>query len=105
VAREIFVALMQLVGPKDVPVGKTENLTIPGPGGQIPLRVYTPVAAGQDPMPALIYYHGGGFVIGNIETHDGLCRMMANEGGMRVISVDYRLVPRRSTMRLPRFRG
>lgn len=93
VARDIFVALMQLVGPKDVPVGKTENLTIPGPGGQIPLRVYTPVAAGQDPMPALIYYHGGGFVIGNIETHDGLCRMMANEGGIRVISVDYRLAP------------
>ncbi|MGZ5930574.1 MAG: alpha/beta hydrolase [Rhizomicrobium sp.] len=93
VAREIFVGLMQLVGPKDVPVGKTENLTVPGPGGPIPIRVYTPVAAGRDPMPALIYYHGGGWVIGNIETHDGLCRMMANEGGFRVISVDYRLAP------------
>ena len=93
VAREMFVALMQLVGPKDVPVGKTENLTIPGPGGPLALRVYTPVAAGHDPMPALIYFHGGGFVIGNIETHDGLCRMMANEGGFRVISVDYRLAP------------
>ena len=84
VARETFVGLMQLVGPKDVPVGKTENLTVPGPGGPIPIRVYTPVAAGRDPMPALIYYHGGGWVIGNIETHDGLCRMMANEGGFRV---------------------
>jgi acetyl esterase len=93
VARDIFVALMQLVGPKDVPVGKTENLTVPGPGGPIAIRLYTPVAAGHDPMPALIYYHGGGFVIGNIETHDGLCRMMANEGGFRVISVDYRLAP------------
>jgi acetyl esterase len=92
-AREIFVALMQLVGPKDVPVGKTENLTVPGPAGAIPIRVYTPVAAGRDPLPALIYYHGGGFVIGNIETHDGLCRMMANEGAFRVISVDYRLAP------------
>ena len=92
-AREIFVGLMQLVGPKDVPVGKTENLTVPGPAGPIPIRIYTPVAAGRDPMPALIYYHGGGFVIGNIETHDGLCRIMANEGGFRVISVDYRLAP------------
>ena len=93
VARETFVGLMQIAGPKDVPVGKTENLTVPGPGGPIPIRVYTPVAAGRDPMPALIYYHGGGWVIGNIETHDGLCRMMANEGGFRVISVDYRLAP------------
>ena len=93
VARETFVALMQLVGPKDVPVVKTENLTIPGPAAPIPIRVYTPVAAGREPMPALIYYHGGGFVIGSIETHDGLCRMMANEGGFRVISVDYRLAP------------
>lgn len=93
VAREVFVGLMQLVGPKDVPIGKMENLSVPGPGGPIPIRVYTPVAAGRDPMPALIYYHGGGFVIGNIETHDGLCRMMANEGGFRVISVDYRLAP------------
>lgn len=92
-AREIFVGLMQLVGPKDVPVGRTENLTVPGPAGPIPIRIYTPVAAGRDPMPALIYYHGGGFVIGNIETHDGLCRIMANEGGFRVISVDYRLAP------------
>ena len=93
IARETFVGLMQLVGPKDVPVGKTENLAVPGPGGPIPIRIYTPVAAGRDPMPALIYYHGGGFVIGNIETHDGLCRLMANEGGFRVISVDYRLTP------------
>jgi len=93
VARETFVGYMQLLGPKDVPVGKTENLTVPGPAGPIPIRVYTPVAAGRDPMPALIFYHGGGFVIGSVETHDGLCRKMANEGGFRVISVDYRLAP------------
>ncbi len=92
-ARETFVGLMQMVGPKDVPVGKTQNLSVPGAAGAIPIRVYSPVAAGNDPMPALVYYHGGGFVIGNIETHDGLCRMMANEGGFRVISVDYRLAP------------
>ncbi|MEJ1970766.1 MAG: alpha/beta hydrolase [Rhizomicrobium sp.] len=91
--REQFVALMQMVGPRDVPVGKTQNLTVPGPAGPIPIRVYTPVAAGGEPMPALIYFHGGGFVIGSVETHDGLCRLMANEGGFRVIAVEYRLAP------------
>ena len=92
-ARETFAGLMQMVGPRDVPVGKTENIIVPSKDGGIPIRVYSPVAAGGDPMPALVYYHGGGFVIGNVETHDGLCRVMANEGGFRVISVDYRLAP------------
>ncbi|MBS0472530.1 MAG: alpha/beta hydrolase [Proteobacteria bacterium] len=93
IARQTFNAMMQMVGPKDVPVGKTENIMVPGAGGEIPVRVYSPVAAGGEAMPALVYYHGGGFVIGNIDSHDGLCRMMANEGNLRVISVDYRLAP------------
>jgi len=93
IARATFNALMQMVGPRDVPVGKTENRAVPGAAGEIPIRVYSPVAAGSEPMPALIYYHGGGFVIGSIESHDGLCRMLANEGGFRVVSVDYRLAP------------
>jgi acetyl esterase len=91
--REQFMALMQLVGPRDVPVGKVENKTVPTPAGGVPVRVYSPVAAGGDAMPALVYFHGGGFVIGNIESHDGLCRLMANEGGLRIVSVDYRLAP------------
>ncbi|MBL6937801.1 MAG: alpha/beta hydrolase [Alphaproteobacteria bacterium] len=91
--REQFNALMQLVGPKDVAIGKVQNLTVPGKGGPIPIRVYTPVAAGRESMPALIYFHGGGWVIGNIDSHDGLCRLMANEGGFRVIAVEYRLGP------------
>ncbi len=92
-ARAMFVALMQLIGPKDVPVGKVENLTMPGPGGDIRLRAYTPVAAGGEPLPTLVYFHGGGFVVGDLETHDGLCRQFANEGGYCVIAVDYRLAP------------
>ncbi len=72
-AREQMVAMMQMVGPRDVPVGKTENLTVPGPGGAIPVRVYTPVAAGKEAMPTLVYYHGGGFVIGSVDVVDGLC--------------------------------
>jgi len=92
-ARATFVGLMQLVGPKDVPIGKTENLNVPGPGGPIPVRIYSPVAAGSEPLPVLIYYHGGGFVIGDLDTHDGLCRMFANEAGCRVVAVNYRKAP------------
>ncbi|HEX3944426.1 MAG TPA: alpha/beta hydrolase [Rhizomicrobium sp.] len=92
-ARELFVAFMQAVGPKDVPIGKITSLSIPGPAGNIPARSYSPIASGSEPQPALVFFHGGGFVIGSIDTHDGLCRMLANLSGCRVISVEYRLAP------------
>lgn len=92
-AREMFAAMMNLVGPKDVPIGKTENILIPGPGGDVAARVYAPVAAGSDAQPTLVFFHGGGWVIGDLETHDGLCRMFANEGSFKVIAVDYRRAP------------
>jgi acetyl esterase len=92
-ARAVFAALMQLAGPKDVPIGKVVNATAQGPRGDIPLRSYTPIAGGGEPLPTLVYYHGGGFVIGDLDTHDGLCRMFANEASVRVIAVDYRLAP------------
>ena len=87
-ARAAFAALMQLAGPKDVPVGKVVNLRAQGPRGDIPLRSYTPVASGGEPLPTLVFYHGGGFVIGDLDTHDGLCRMFANEaaGFARVVA-------------------
>jgi acetyl esterase len=93
VLRGNFAAMMGLVGPKDVPVGQIKNFTIPGGHGGIPARAYSPVAAGGDALPALIYFHGGGFVVGNLDTHDGLCRLFAHEGGFRVIAIDYRLAP------------
>lgn len=93
VAREMFKAMMQMVGPQNVPIGKVENLTMPGPGGSIALRNYMPVGAKDGPLPTLVFYHGGGYVIGNLDTHDGLCRMLANDSGVRVIAVDYRLAP------------
>ncbi|HWF63379.1 MAG TPA: alpha/beta hydrolase [Rhizomicrobium sp.] len=93
VLRKNFAGFMGLVGPKDVPVGKTKNFTIPGPAGEIRARAYAPVAAGGDALPALIYFHGGGFVVGDLDTHDGLCRLFAHEGGFRVIAVEYRLAP------------
>lgn len=72
-------------------VAKVENRTIPVPGGEIPVRIYTP--EGEGPFPALVYYHGGGWVIGNLDTVDVPCRMLANRAGCVVVSVDYRLAP------------
>jgi acetyl esterase len=92
-ARVLLATLMQLVGPKDIGVASVEDLRVPGPRGEIALRCYTPAGGAAQPLPALVFYHGGGFVIGDLDTHDGLCRLLANESGARVIAVDYRLAP------------
>jgi acetyl esterase len=91
-AREMYRAMGTALDLQGVPIGKVEDRTVPGPGGDIPVRIYTPVAAGGT-GPVLIYFHGGGWVIGDLETHDTLCRTLANEAGMKVIAVDYRLAP------------
>ncbi len=72
-------------------VARVENRTIPGPAGEIPVRIYTP--QGNGPFPALVFFHGGGWVICNLDTHDGICRSLANGAGCVVVSVDYRLAP------------
>jgi len=64
-----------------------------GPGGAIRYRRYQPMGVTAGELPTLIYYHGGGFVIGNIETHDSTCRRLANKSRCQVISIDYRLAP------------
>ncbi|MCP5048274.1 MAG: alpha/beta hydrolase [bacterium] len=68
-----------------------EKITIPGPGGEIPLRIYTPEGSG--PFPVLVHIHGGGWVFGDLETHDNICRVLANRVTGVVVSVDYRLSP------------
>jgi acetyl esterase len=75
--------------PRDVEV---RDFAIPGPHGDIPVRLYTPNGLG-DPSGLLVYFHGGGFVIGDLDTHDGHCRRMAVWGGVRVMAVHYRLAP------------
>lgn len=92
-ARDAFKTTMRIAGPKDVPIGKIENISIAGPAGPLRLRLYKPIAAGGKPLPVLVYFHGGGFVIGDLDTHDGLCRMLVDEGGFAVIAVEYRLAP------------
>jgi acetyl esterase len=78
-----------LNAPKDV---ETRDFAIPGPHGEIPVRLYRPAGLG-DPSGLLVYFHGGGWVIGNLETHDGHCRRLAAYAGCRVLAVDYRLAP------------
>ena len=75
-------------------VAETRDLAAPGPAGPIPLRLYR--AHGSRPeevLPALIYFHGGGWVIGNLDTHDYICRRLANAARCAVVAVDYRLAP------------
>ncbi len=72
-------------------VEKVEDKMISVDGGEISIRIYTP--EGEGPFPALVYYHGGGWVIGNLDTVDVPCRMLANRAGCVVVSVDYRMAP------------
>jgi acetyl esterase len=92
-SRHSFAQMMTMMGPHDVPVGKIQNITIPGPAGDIRARVYAPIAGGGESLPAMVFFHGGGFVVGDLDTHDGLCRLIAHEGGFVVVAVDYRLAP------------
>jgi acetyl esterase len=80
----------ELGGPEQA-VHRVENRRIPGDGGLIPVRVYYP--AGATPLPALVFFHGGGFVLGGLDMSDRACRALANGSGCVVISVDYRLAP------------
>lgn len=71
---------------------RTTDVEIPGPAGPIPARAYVPQAA-ESPGPLLVWFHGGGWVQGSVQTHDASCRLLAHLAGVRVLSVDYRLAP------------
>ena len=91
--RDGFRRLAQAVDLKGVPVGKIEDGALPGPGGPLPYRIYRPQHPSAQPLPALVFFHGGGGVFGDIGTHDGLCRTLCAESGCAVISLDYRRAP------------
>jgi acetyl esterase/lipase len=78
-------------------VARVENRTVPGPAGEIPVRIYWPASAGGTAAaggaPGVVFFHGGGWVICDLDTHDGQCRALANGVGAVVVSVDYRLAP------------
>jgi acetyl esterase len=76
-----------------IPMARVEAVEIPGPAGTIPARLYVPHSPDGGPLPLLVYYHGGGWVIGDLETHDSPCRFLAAHSGAQVLAVDYRLAP------------
>ena len=76
---------------QDIPVASVTNLSIPGPAAPIGARHYRPINGDGEPL--LVFFHGGGQVIGDLDTHDDLCRQVCREGGVHVLSVDYRLAP------------
>jgi acetyl esterase len=72
-------------------VAQVENRSIPGPGGPLAIRLYRDDTGGN--LPITVFFHGGGFVIGNLDSHDNICRCLARRSGSLVVSVDYRLAP------------
>jgi len=90
-AREMLRQLFLGMEVTHVPVSTLEDRAIPGPAGDIQVRIYTP--EGEGPHPILVFLHGGGFVLGDLDTYDPVCRRLCNLSGHLVVSVGYRLAP------------
>jgi acetyl esterase len=90
-ARAADLASIREGGGEPEPVYEVANLTITGPGGELPLRLYRPTS--ERPLPVLLYFFGGGWVLGTIDTADGVSRSLANSSGALVAVVGYRLAP------------
>jgi acetyl esterase len=93
-AREYYRVRRTVTQPVPPDVAEARDLKAPAADGDIPLRLYRPAGSKPgDKLPVLVYYHGGGWVIGDLETHDTLCRELANGAGCAVVAVDYRMGP------------
>jgi acetyl esterase len=93
-ARKAYLDRRLVTQPEPPEVASVQGLQAQGPHGPIPLRLYRPITEkAADVLPALIYFHGGGWVIGDLDSHDTLCRQLANGAGCIVVAVDYRLGP------------
>jgi acetyl esterase len=93
-ARRFYLERRHITQPVPPEMGQVRALQCPGPHGAIGLRLYRPLGVAVDvALPVLVYYHGGGWVIGDLDTHDTLCRELADAAGVAVVAVDYRLAP------------
>ncbi|WP_327233356.1 alpha/beta hydrolase [Streptomyces sp. NBC_01317] len=90
-ARAADLASIQAGAGTPEQVDQVVDLTFPGPGGPLPVRVYRP--AGRGPLPVLVYFFGGGWTLGSLDTGDALCRSLANSVGCLTVAVGYRLAP------------
>jgi acetyl esterase/lipase len=92
-AREQYLGRATKLAPKEQ-IYRSVDRRIPGPGSELPIRVYQPREAKPgELLPVLVWFHGGGFVIGDLDTHDPACRVLANQADCMVVAVDYRLAP------------
>ena len=91
-AREEYRRRVEVSNGAPAPVGAVEDLTIRGAAGPLAARHYVPDEP-AGPRPLIVYYHGGGFVVGDLDTHDAPCRLLCRHAGAHVLSVDYRLAP------------
>jgi acetyl esterase len=92
-AREMYNVMAAMLEADAVDLARIEDLSCPGPAGDIALRLYDSQAERSAETPVIIFYHGGGFVIGDLESHHSFCTYIAREMGIPVIAVDYRLAP------------
>jgi acetyl esterase len=92
-ARKMYRASRGPLQPELPDMAELRNLSAPGPAGDIPLRLYRGMGTKPGPLPVLVFYHGGGYVIGDLDTHDYVCRKIANVAQCCVVAVDYRLAP------------
>ncbi len=93
-AREAYVMRRHLTQPAPPEVALVRDLHADGPHGPVPLRLYRPLGSeAAAALPVLVYFHGGGWVIGDLDSHDTACRELANGAGCAVVAVDYRLAP------------
>lgn len=88
-----YVMVSQAQSLADIKCDSISDLEVPGAEGPIGARLYVPEGAGDETLPGLIFIHGGGFMIGDLDTHDSVCRQLANGARCRVIALDYRLAP------------
>lgn len=91
-ARALYDGSTAVFAPETPDLESVEDMTVPGPDGDVPVRLYTP-RGGEDGLPVLVFFHGGGWVFGNLETHDAICRIVADAVPCLVAAVDYRLAP------------
>jgi acetyl esterase len=91
VERDALRRLMRLSPSGSVPVAHVEDRDVPGPAGPMRLRVYRPSDANE--LPLVLYFHGGGFCLGDLDTHDRICRLLASKADAIVVAVNYRLAP------------
>jgi acetyl esterase len=93
-ARQAYAASRNVLQTQPEDVAESRDSTVPGPSGPIGIRLYRPTGtAASDVLPALVWYHGGGWLLGDLESHDVICRRFANAARCRVVSVDYRMAP------------